>query len=1090
VTEYDQRDLVCLYLAAVEAPGGQSPVSAGLTATGIGDALEVEETAVGRVELLETLTALREDGLVVAEERPVDGLDTPRPVYGLTDAGHDHAASVRQRVSEQSVVVTNGTREEVSLKHAGRYFDGDAPLVTALGRLTEDGEVPLDRYTGEGFVGRETELETLREAVEASFTQESGAVIVTGTSGMGKTAVVEETVRRVREAYPELEVVRGSSPEGATDPYAAFKQAFGSLSASTGTALRDQLTEADSDVSPENPEELQARRQALFDDVADGIREAATGPLVVFLDNLQWADAATLALFEHLTTTLDEWLTPVAFVGTYRFPAVADTEHPLEAVLNQIQTRSRYTEVRLDPLSQGETRALLADVLGRHSLPEAFVEMVHEQTGGNPLFVHETATYLLETGAVDPQREAYPTADDEVQLPAEVTDQIASRLQHLDEQSRELLRLGAVLGERMPGPVLASASNLPTGRYREYVDLLVASHIWELVGDNGDVIEGERRVTADGGGDLQFVSGGLREAVVDRLPVELEREYHRRIAEAFEAVYEDADEDAGRLATHYEQAREYEAAFESYRRAGNHAAERYATEDAIEHYERALSLADEHGVAEETAVETVTTDLGTVCEIVGEFDRARECFERSLEIAQSSGRRHAEATARRNLGGIDSKRGNYDKAREHHAASLDIFRELGDRQAEATSRRNLGTIAWRQGEFDQAQAYYEESLDSYRELGDREGEANTLNNLGILAINRGEYEAAEEYSERSLDIFRELGDRRGEAKALNNLGILAKRQGEYEQAREYSERSIEINKEFGERQAAARSLNNLGILAHTRSEYDRAREYYEESLDIFRELGDRQAEATGLNNLGVIASYCGEYDRAREYYEESLDIRQEIGDRRGEATTLTNLGFLARTRGEYDLAHEYFTEARAIAKELGEQLEELSSRRELGALARQRGDYERAADHLDESLAACDQSENHREHARLQLERTRLALERDDIETARETGQAAYESFVTLEVPHFEARARLLQGRIAAASGSPDEARDHWQTALDIFQEVGAPQDTLATLRHLVETCQQEGDDEQAREWLERANSVFESAPDLVKENHRDWLAE
>lgn len=261
---YERRDLVCLSLDAHPGLRDGEISSRAQTAAGIGDALELGDTAAGRVRLLDELASLEADGYVRSAERPVVGYDTRRTVYALTDAGREHASAVRDRLRDQAVVVSNGTTETVELSEIDRFFEESAtPLVTALARLTDDDRVSLDRHVGNEFVNREPHIETVTDVIETSFTRESQTVFVAGTAGMGKTALVQEAVDRVDADRANLAFARGSPPSGAGVPYAPFRQVFDAIPG--GGDLLARLDDARSTATPDDPATLHARRDALFE---------------------------------------------------------------------------------------------------------------------------------------------------------------------------------------------------------------------------------------------------------------------------------------------------------------------------------------------------------------------------------------------------------------------------------------------------------------------------------------------------------------------------------------------------------------------------------------------------------------------------------------------------------------------------------------------------------------------------------------------------------------------------------------------------------------------------------------------------------
>jgi predicted ATPase len=1126
MVECSTRDLVCLYLDANEAIHERSPAPRALTALGIGDALELGETAAARVALLDTLTGLREDGRLTAAQRAVAGFDDPRTVYAVTDAGRDHATAVRDRVGSQHVTVTNGTTAEIPLADVDRHLDDDTPLVTALARLTDDDRVRLHPEGSSEFVDRTDELATVQNAIEQSFTREPATVVVAGASGMGKTALVREATDRLRDDHDDLVVATGASRVDVTDPYSPFRQAFDALP--DGDALRDRVADATTGLAPDDPETVEAQRTALFGDIADGLRERSTDqPIVLFLDNLQWADDATLALFTHLTTTIDELPYPIAFVGTYRRPEVATADdHPLSATLDRIETDAAYTEVTLDAFSRQNTRALLAEVLESHRLPDGFVDLVYEQTGGNPLFTRETATHLLETDQVDPATDHYPASSDALTLPGAVTEQIDRRLATLDDQSRELLRLGAVLGERVPGHVLAEASALPAASRREYLDLLTASRLWEPVEDRDT---SEDRLRPDGRGDFQFVSGGVREAVVERLPDTLSREYHARVADAFVTVTDAADtEQTARIAYHYEQAGDYERAVDYYRQAGDHAKQAYANEDALTNYERALALARDHGVLDDGERASVAAEIASLLRLAGKSDKALETAREALATAPDED--HGTGRLLAEMSKLQIDRGEHDEARKIAKRQQDLATTLGDRELEADALRHLGHIARQEAEYDRAEEFFTESLEGYRAIEDRSGEAKVLKKLGLLAKLRGNYDRARDHFERCLAIQREIGDRRGEGGTLSNLGILVFRSGSYDEAREHFEQSLAIDQATGNTPSEAKSLNNLGLVTYHQGDYEQAGDYFDRCLALVADTEMRSTEMECQLNRGLVAFRRGDYERAEAAFKTSKDIAKELDASSTVASSLSNLGSVARRRGEFDHAREHYDQALEINRDIGASWQEMEVLRNIATLTGKRENLDRARQKAETSLELAREIgsrngevialqrlatvarlegsvEQAREHCEAAsdlhdedarpipaggncLERAQIALLDGDFAAAREHAIAARRTFQDLGVDYGLGRSNHVLGKIEAEAGATDDARDHWRDALETFETLGASHDALETLELLVGTCREQGDDAAAREWCDRARETLADAPDATAELHRDWVTD
>jgi tetratricopeptide (TPR) repeat protein len=1081
MVECSLGDLVCLHLAANDGTGEAASAPRALTAAGIGDALEVGDDAVARIQLLSRLDALVEKGLVTAGERAVAARAEPRTVYRLTGPGRDHAAAVRERLAAESVVLADGSTQEVPLSEVSEYVDADTdPMVTAVARLTADGEVSLEGPAEERFVGRRAELDALVDTVEGSFERGSRTAVVAGDAGIGKTALVREAVEDVRDRREDVVLARGASQEGAVDPYAPLRQAFDALP--DGGELTGRLAEAGATVTPEDPERVAAKRTALFDDVADALREVAgERPVVLFVDNLQWADEATLSLFGHLATAITEWLYPVAFVGSYRPAAVAgEDDHPLPALLDRLEAETNHTRLTLDPLARGETRALLSRILGRGELPGDFVEVVHDRTGGVPLFVTETVAHLVDEGVVDPSSGRYPATTEGFDLPGSVIEQVDRRLSALDGDSRELLRLGAVVGEYVPAAVLGAASDLDPARRREYVDLLVASRVWERV----------EPVAPGGSADLRFVSGLLREAVVERLPEGTARRYNERVADAMIALYDDdaLGERAARVAAHLEAAGRPGEAAAFYRRAGDHARERYAHGDAVENYRRALAVVGTHDAAdgphpaalarELAAVHATAGDFAAAVDAVGEgldhapaasrvraellgvrarvetkrgdFDAAEETARRVGEMAAAVDATDLQAEALRRLGRTAQRQGDADLAEERSRRALDLAREADERDEVASILNGLGAALTQQGAFEEARDRFTESLEIERDLGDRHGAAHSLGNLGAVAMRAGDDDEARGYHEESLAAFREVGDRHGAARTLGNLGGMAMRAGDLDVARERYEESLAAFREVGDRHGAASVLGNLGVVAQKQAQFGDAADYYRESLETKRAVGDRDGAARTLNNLGLTAAIQGSLEEARRKHTESLRTFRDLGNRRGEGQSLKNLGRVAIMRGSLGRARQRLEDALALFRDIDDTKSESQALKNLAWLGIEDGDLQAAGDHLAESLAGFREVGSQAGEAKVRRLQGTLALVRGDAGTAREHLQEGNDVAVDVDNRHLVATTAGLLGAVATLEGDAAAARSALEDARSTLQSVGAtPADLRLLRRHL-----------------------------------------
>jgi tetratricopeptide (TPR) repeat protein len=215
--------------------------------------------------------------------------------------------------------------------------------------------------------------------------------------------------------------------------------------------------------------------------------------------------------------------------------------------------------------------------------------------------------------------------------------------------------------------------------------------------------------------------------------------------------------------------------------------------------------------------------------------------------------RAGEAHALTSLGMVHARQGRYGQAIEHFQQAIALFREVDDRGGEARALDNLGLVHWRQGRYGQAPEHHRQALTLFRETGRHNSEANALGNLGAVYGRQGHYEQAAEHLQQAIAIHREVGDRIGEAYALDQLGVVYGRQGCYEEAAAHQRRALTLFRETCHRDGEPEALNSVGETLYATGQADQARAQHAAALTLAIEASDRYEQArahTGLANLG------------------------------------------------------------------------------------------------------------------------------------------------------------------------------------------------------------------------------------------------
>jgi len=438
------------------------------------------------------------------------------------------------------------------------------------------------------FVGRDGEMEQLRDAFHAAVAGRGRTGMVVGEPGIGKTALCERFAALVSEEGG-LPLVGHCFEEGSLSlPYLPFLEVLRAYMRTTNPAnLRRDLGSAASDLARLLPElcelfDLRLRpagdpredRWRLLSAVSDFLRAAATRkPLVLILEDLHDADHATLDLLMHLARTLQSGR--VLMVGTYRDIEV-DRAHPLSSALADLRRIAPVLRLALRGLSAEDVQVLVE----RMSFPGATPQLaraIQHQTEGNPLFVHEVTRYLSEqSGAGGPSAML-------AHVPEGLRDVIGKRLSGLSGPTNRLLGTAAVIGRDFRLDVVGQLATMMDD------DLYIA--LEEAVA--GGVLE-DSSVGATA--SYRFKHALFRQALYEELIAPRRIRLHQQVARALEQVHaRHTQEHAAELAEHFAFCSEPEdlAKAVSYgQAAARHAMDVFAYGEAARLLKRALQVQD------------------------------------------------------------------------------------------------------------------------------------------------------------------------------------------------------------------------------------------------------------------------------------------------------------------------------------------------------------------------------------------------------------------------------------------------------------------------------------------------------------------
>ena len=838
------------------------------------------------------------------------------------------------------------------------------------------------------FVGRKEERAQLLHALKATLQGHGGLAVVRGAAGVGKSRLVQELISDAEWRGFQVGLAK-VSPLGAVPPYQLLREALASLLTplricqlaemveerwlSALVPLFPSIGEQLPNLPKLPPLDLHAEWQRLWEALTRCLQALADiSPLLLVLEDVHWADNASLAALPHLAQHLAD--APLLLVLTSRI--VEAHERPL--VLETLEAAGQnapLTRITLPPFTSDEIDTLLHRALTGRVEDVTFAEQLAVTTGGNALHLLESLKLLFEQGTLIREtggRWALPKAEFSLEAPTSIRELIEERVARLPSATREMLELAAVLGENADFSVFAAAKIVSTEELPQHLERLR-----------------KRGFLLQTGTGYRFEHDLVRSGVYDSLTQPQQQALHRWAGEALESVCPGRIE---ALAYHFTQGEQWDKAVEYNRRAGDEACAVYAHAEAVTYFTQALEalkhlprqdnlearfalhLAREEVYALQGEREAQTEELTRLADLAATIDNEQrqgevlllqarymeatcdyvgviETTKTAITIAKSQQLAALEAESRL-LWGLGARRqGNYETAQAQFEAALELARLARLKDLEVDILRSLGVLLAYRGQYRQSQRHLQVALQIYRQTDDRRGEAETLNNLGSVADYLEDFASAKTWYEESLHVCQAIGYRRGEGDTLNNLGVLADGAGDYQAARDYYEQCLGIYKEINYRQGEAWVLGNLGYLFDLCGDYKKSRAYYEAALAAAREIGDRQSEAANLADMALFLYHSGDHVTARQYSREALSIAQELGDRFVEGHALHNLGHSLAALDESDAALRAYEQAVVLRCGAEEHSLAMESRAGIARVALMKGDITAALAQVERILA-------------------------------------------------------------------------------------------------------------------------------------------
>ena len=894
----------------------------------------------------------------------------------------------------------------------------DAAPVAPVGASTALGGLVRGR-----LVGRDAEIDTLRGSWGSAMSGRGGMVLVSGEPGSGKTRLARELIDYARITGGT--VLSGGCYElEAATPYLPFVEALRTwVHERSDDELREAVGDSGAELArlapelasrlgpfPEGPElSASEQRLRLFDGIARCFfKLAEANGLLLFVDDLQWADQASLGLLHYLVRLIGK--EKVLVLGCYRETEL-DRAHPLGEALDNWNRERAAVRVHLSRLGSDATTAMLSVLLGDECLNERFCADIHRETEGNPFFIEEVVKTLVDEGQIVCECGEWRRREEggHLVLPQGVKAAIGRRLDHVSVPTTDVLRTAAILGKVFDYAELAAVAGTSEDELLDAVDEAVAAQLLET----------------RSGETIAFTHDKIREVLYHELNPIRRRRLHTRVAEGLETLRSQggcvAVED---LAHHFMEGGTLEKGHDYAMEAAADATTIFAYADALRLYERARECAEALGRHDELS--TIDAAMGEVATLKGEPLVAAEHYERALAATDDA---DEALRLKCRIGEAYVLLGD--------ARALTFVEEVKTALDPATQPVEFARVMMIEGRF--------------HHYHGRSGEAKQRLHQSLEA------------AERSGDILLH-------GWILGYLAGAYQHLIEFEESNRWAQRAIALGEEHDNPGVTAIGFEFLMENAFMSGRWREALGYAERHRNLAEKGCSSDRLAWNYLGLTQVSLGQGELAQTEKFSQEGLELADGLGDERLAVFLGSWQAHAVADAGRLDeaavIANRWIDRADALALKTGQ----VESRRVRAHIAQLGGDHAATleyADQVEKILEGTDES-IHPVWIHGIVCQALVATGR--LEEAETRLRATLEATRRAQMPHWEGVALKVRGLLNRARADHEAATADFDGAIVIFEKLGSRlelartlvlrggDDDLAGARDLFEKCGALGD--------------------------------
>ena len=781
----------------------------------------------------------------------------------------------------------------------------DEVLANLVGRK----QVRLERRNASATVsrntvGREHERAQMRASFEKTVNGQGLLVCVTGEPGIGKTTLVEDFLNELARVSDISTVARGRCSErlAGAEAYMPFLEALDNLlrgEAGEHAARIMKLVaptwyahvaphsnaadEVKTDIKTASQERVKRELAAFFHEISQ------LKPLLVFIDDLHWADVSTVDMLAYLASKFETMR--LLILTTYRSSDLLLAKHPFLQLKRDLQARGLCHQIMLQFLSSEDVERYLQLEFPRNTFPRELPGLIHSKTEGSPLFMVDLVRYLRDRHVIAERDGVWQLAkslpDMDHELPQSVRSMIQRKMDQLDQEDMRLLVAASVQGYEFDSTVVAEALKMDPADAEERLEYLNRIHYF--VRPLGEKEFPDKALTLR----YRFVHVLYQNALYGTLMPTRRASLSAAVAEALRTHYREQEPAvAARLAVLFEAARDFERAAHYFLLAAQHAAQVFANHEVVTLATRGLDLLkllpDTPERSRQELLFHITMGVPLMATRGYAIAEVETNYTRAHELCQQLGVDSELFPVLSGLWLFYMVREDLSKAREFAEQVVELAQSCDDISLKVEAHAMLGASLTHLGNFEEALEQLEKGSALYEGLPHlaftgHDPAMTCLSFAGWCLWSLGYPDKALAKAEEALALARRLSHPQTLALALFMTSFVHLLRREFEQSRRQSEASMAVSLEHELLQILAWSSSHQGFALAMLGYGEKGIRQARESVDRQRAMG---AELARPNFLSMLAEASGRYNRLDEglsTVREAIEVAERKNERAKEA---------------------------------------------------------------------------------------------------------------------------------------------------------------------------------------------------------------